>query len=164
MDRNRLICASRPIESGRPLSRHADDRWTIGTYELVPTFRFPILQERFSRHDAHKPRRIRYFLPAFEAADVIESASIAMRPRGARVQATKYVRDNPLDPRHFQIFVRLRVAGAPVCFRLRGLTALRIKSEICLRARAVRAFTVPWGTPRICAVSRIDKPSMCRSW
>lgn len=115
-------------------------------------------------YDAHPSRRIWQLPTAVETANIIEAATIAVGPRCVTMDAIKHIGENPLDPRHSQDLVKLCGASARVGFRGRALSARRIKSVIFLRARAVRAFTVPWGTPRIRAVSRIDRPSMWRSW
>src|SRR5215469_9996007 len=155
--------ASNPIHSRRAFSGKADNHSRSGISELLPPFKVPICQKNLSRDDAHSSRRIWQLLSAIKAANIPEAAIIAMRPRGTTVDAVKHIRQNPSDPLHHYILVGLRRAGASPAFRVRDFSARRINSMIFLRARADCAFTVPWGTPKIRAVSRIDKPSICRS-
>ena len=47
--------------------------------------------------------------------------------------------------------------------RYRGFSARCMWRASCVRARANRAFTVPWGNPKTWAVSKIERPSTTRS-
>ena len=154
-----------PLMHGFPraFSHNTDNHSRLGTCELLPPFKVPICQKNFSRDDAHPSRRIWQLLSAIKAANITQAAIIAMRPRGTTVDAVKHIRQNPSDALHHYILVWLRRAGVSPTFRARDLSARHINSVIFLRARADCAFTVPWGTPKIRAVSRIDKPSIWRS-
>jgi hypothetical protein len=100
---------------------------------------------------AHQSGRIWKLLPAFETADVIEPGAAALRPRGVPMGAVKHV-SNPPCPGHI------------VRPRNRGSSAPRINCLSFFRARAEWAFTVPAGMHRISAVSRMERPSISRSW
>jgi hypothetical protein len=129
-----------------------------------PTLKRAIFNLFLGCYDAHPSRRIRQFPPAIETANVIKSAPIAVRPRYVTMDAAKHVRQNPSDPLHGDTFAEVCCAVRFVNFRVWDRSDRRINCLSFLRARAACAFRVPSGTPRIRAASRIDKPSISRSW
>jgi hypothetical protein len=103
------------------------------------------------------------FPPTIKTANVIESATIAVGPHGVTADPVKHIIQNPFDPLHGHTIARLCRTVGSARFRVRDLSARRINSLNLLRARANWAFTVPSGTPRIRAVSRVEKPSTSRN-
>jgi hypothetical protein len=140
---------SMTLESSLPMSSHPP---TGVIRELL-----------FFGHDGHQSRRIRQFLSAIKAANIVESAIVAVGPGRATVDAVKHISHNPFDPLHVHILDKVCRTGGFVRVRIRDLSVRRIESFNLLRARANWAFTVPCGTPRICAVSRIERPSTSRN-
>jgi hypothetical protein len=145
------------------VSRKSGNNSTSRIAELLPPVKGTILDLFLSCYDAHPSRRIWEFSPTIEAANVIEPPSIAVRPGCVTMDAVKHVRQNPFNPLHGDTFAKACRTVGVVGFRVWGLSARRINSLSFLRARADCAFTVPSGTPRICAASRIDRPSISRS-
>lgn len=122
-----------------------------------------ILDLFFACYNAHPPCRIWQFPPAIKTANVIESVTIAVRPRCVTMDAIKQVSQNPFDPLHGHMLSKVGHTLGVVTLRVWDLSGRRMNCLSFLRARADWAFTVPCGIRRIRAVSRIERPSISRN-
>lgn len=63
---------------------------------VLPCFMVVLCQQFFSSHDAHFFPGIWKILPAIEAAYIIETCTVTLRPRSVAMDAAKEVGPNPL--------------------------------------------------------------------
>ena len=154
---------STELGSADPVSKKSGNDLTFRIADLFPPVKGAIFDLFLNGYDAHPSCRMWQFPPAIETANVIESTTFALRPRGVTMHAGKHVSQNPFDPLHSDTLAKGCRAVGVVRFRVWDLNARRSNCLSFLRALADCAFTVPSGTPRICAASRIDRPSISRS-
>ena len=104
------------LSSADPVSGEPGSNFTFRIVQLFPSVKAAIPELLLNRYDAHLSRGIGQLPPAIEAANVVESPTIAVRPCDVPVGAVKDASQNPSDPFHGQILVRSRGPIVPAGF------------------------------------------------